>query len=83
MSLCDEHAVAISPAFGEIRGPQSIGNAWGTFFSTVSDFAFTISDVLVDGDRVVVLGKATASDRMGWFGLQATGGTIDYRLARR
>jgi predicted ester cyclase len=81
MSLYDEDAIAISPSFGEIRGRAAIAAAWERQFSAFNDFAFVISDVLLDGDRVAVLGKATATDRMGWFGIPATGGTIDYRLA--
>jgi predicted ester cyclase len=76
-----ENAIAISPVFGELKGKRAIAAAWGTWFSTFNDFGFAILDTLIDGDRVVVLGKGTLTDRMGWFGLPATGGKIEYRLA--
>ena len=76
-----ENAIAISPVFGELQGRSAIGAAWEKWYSTFSDFAFDISDILIDGDRAVILGKATSTDRLGWFGLPATGGRIDYRLA--
>src|SRR5580700_7985569 len=81
MNLYADEAVAISPVFGEVHGKRAIAAAWETLFSTFSDLALKISDVLVDGSRVIVLGKATATDRTGWLGLPATGSTIDYRLA--
>src|SRR5260370_20596233 len=74
-------AVAISPVFGEVRGREAIAATFKTMFSTLSDVRFEISDVLVDGDRIAMLGIVKTSDRSGCFGLPATGGWIDYRLA--
>ena len=73
-------AVAVSPAFGEVRGRANIVATWGKLFSTFPDMAVEVSDTLVDGDRVAVLGSVKATDRVGWFGLPATGGPISYRL---
>jgi ketosteroid isomerase-like protein len=73
-------AVAISPVFGSVRGRDAIVETWQTLFTTFSDTSVTISDVLVDGNRVAVLSTLRATDRAGLFGRPATGGTIDYRL---
>jgi len=80
MDLYVEDAVAVSPVFGEIRGRAAIAATWQTLFSTFSDIAVDVSDVLVDGDRIAVLSTVATTDRKGWFGRPATGGPISYRL---
>src|SRR5436190_2263442 len=75
-----EDAVAISPIFGEVRGRDRIGATWATLFATFADLKLDVSTVLVDADRIAVLSTVTTTDRIGWFGLPATGGTISYRL---
>lgn len=79
-SLYAEDAVAVSPAFGEIRGADAIAGTWQTLFETFDDFKAEISHILVDGDRVAVLSSVSATDRTGWFGLPPTGGPISYKL---
>ena len=75
-----EDAVAESPAFGEIRGRDRIVDSWGTLFSSFSDISVDISTVLVDGDRVAVLGTLTTSDLPAWFGRQTLDVPISYRI---
>ncbi|HEX7139175.1 MAG TPA: SpoIIE family protein phosphatase [Vicinamibacterales bacterium] len=75
-----EDAVAESPAFGEIRGREHIVDSWGTLFSSFSDISVDISTVLVDGDRVAVLGTLTTSDLPIWFGRQSLDVPISYRI---
>lgn len=75
-----EDAVAESPAFGEIRGRDRIVDSWGTLFSSFSDISVDISTVLVDGDRVAVLGNLTTSDLPSWFGRQPLDIPISYRI---
>src|SRR5580704_6494624 len=74
-------AVAISPAFGEVRGHAAIAQVWQRQFDTFDDYALKVATVLIDGDRAVILGKASATDRKGWYGLPATGGKIEYQVA--
>ncbi len=81
MKYYADGAVVVSPVFGEVSGREAIAATWVRMFSIFSDVAIEVSDVLVDGNRIAVLGKVAATDRMGWFGLPATGGAIDYRLA--
>ena len=80
MELYADDAVAISPVFGDIRGRQQIAASWQTLFEMFADLAVAVSDVLVEGDRIAVLSTITTTDRVGWFGLPATGGPIVYRL---
>src|SRR5215471_11470223 len=76
-----DEAVAISPVFGEVRGRVAIAASWSTLFSMFSDISLEIGDVLVDGDRIAMLSRVRTTDRLGWFGLPATGSAIDYRMA--
>lgn len=80
MDCYAENAIVMSPVFGEVRGRAAIGATWETTFATLPDVGIDASDVLVDGDRVAILGTFTATDRSGWFGLPATGGLINYRV---
>ena len=80
MELYAEDAVAISPVFGEMKGRAAIAATWETLFSTAAEFSVEISHLLVDRDRIAVLGSVEAIDRVGWFGRAATGGPISYRI---
>jgi uncharacterized protein (TIGR02246 family) len=79
-ALYAEDAVAVSPVFGELHGRDAIAASWGRLFETFTDLDLDISTVLVDGNRVAVLGSVATVDRVGWFGRAPTGGVINYRL---
>jgi sigma-B regulation protein RsbU (phosphoserine phosphatase) len=81
MDFYADDAVARSPVFAEVTGKAAIAATWERVFSMFPDCALDMSEVLVDGDRIGVLGTLTATDRLGWFGLPPTGGVITYRLA--
>src|SRR5271165_1536128 len=72
-------AVAGSPVFGTINGRAAIATTWQTVFSTLNDVVLEVADVLVDGDRVAVLGRIGTSVATGLFG-SAAGGAVEYRL---
>jgi len=80
MSHYAAEAVAVSPVFGEVRGRAAIAATWERLFSTFTDIQYSVSDLLVDGNRIAVLGSVTVTDRVGWFGLPPTGGLLSYRL---
>jgi sigma-B regulation protein RsbU (phosphoserine phosphatase) len=75
-----EDAVAVSPVFSELRGRDAILASWELTFATIPDVAVEASEVLVEGDRLAYLGRLTATDHNGWFGLAPTGGVITYRV---
>jgi sigma-B regulation protein RsbU (phosphoserine phosphatase) len=75
-----EDAVAESPAFGEIHGRDRIVESWGMLFTSFSNISVDISTVLVDGERVAVLGTLTTSDLPAWFGRQTLDVPISYRI---
>ena len=79
--LYADDAVALSPIFGEVRGRAAILETWRTMFTTFADLNLDIADVLVDGDRLAILGHVRTTDRLGWFGLlPPTGSPIEYRI---
>jgi uncharacterized protein (TIGR02246 family) len=75
-----DDAVSVSPVFGVVKGRTAIAATWATLFSTLADLTLDVADVLVDGDRIAVLGTVKTTDRFGWFGRPPTGGPINYRL---
>lgn len=79
MSHYKEDAVMISPMFPRVEGRAAIAENWERTFSLFPDWSVQVSDVMVDGDRLVFWGAATATDRNGWFGQPATGDRIEYR----
>jgi len=80
MACYADGAIAVSPVFGIVRGRAGIRATWNTLFTTFADLTVAVSDILVDANRVAVLSTITTTDRVGWFGLPATGGPIGYRL---
>lgn len=79
LALYHDDAVTVSPMFPWTVGRTAIGKSWDIVFSLFPDWSATVSDVLVDGDRVAFFGSAGATDRSGWFGQPATGERFDYR----
>ena len=80
MDFYTPDAVAVSPVFGEVRGRAAIAQTWEQIFLTMPDARISISDVLKDGQRIALIATMSATDRVGWFGLQPTGGQITYRV---
>ncbi|HEV2298834.1 MAG TPA: SpoIIE family protein phosphatase [Candidatus Acidoferrales bacterium] len=79
VSLYADDAVLISPVFHQVNGRAAIARNWEVIFSTYPDWSVRVADVLVDGNRLAMMGTATATDHQGWFGLPPTGGVISYR----
>lgn len=79
MALYAEDAVTVSPMYPCITGRHAIAGSWKTIFSLFPDWTVSISDVLVDGDRIAFTGIARGTDVNGWFGQPPTGEPIEYR----
>jgi uncharacterized protein (TIGR02246 family) len=75
-----DDAVALSPVFGELNGAAAIAASWQTLFAAYTDLSLEITTVLVDGNRVAVLGAVATTDRTNLFGGPPTGGPLSYRL---
>jgi serine phosphatase RsbU (regulator of sigma subunit) len=77
--LYSEDAVLTSPMFKTTRGRASIASSFEVLFASFPDWQVNVSNVLVDGDQVAALTVASATDRLGNFGLPATGEPFSYR----
>lgn len=77
--LYSDDAVLTSPMFRTTKGRASIASSFEVLFASFPDWKVNISNVLVDGDQVAALTVASATDRLGRFGLPATGEPFSYR----
>src|SRR5437016_6615296 len=60
-----DDAVMESPQFHHVTGRAAIAQTWAAVFATYPDWRVDVTDVLVDGNRLAMLGTAQASDRQG------------------
>ena len=79
LAMYADDAVVISPVAGEMRGISAIREWWKRIFFLFPDWTVKQANVLVDGERIALLGTAGATDRNGWFGLPATGEPFEYQ----
>lgn len=79
MRMYAEDAIVVSPAMSEIRGREAIEESWNSIFSSFPDWQVELTDLLVDGNRIAIMGFCRATDRNGWFGMPATGARFGYR----
>ncbi|HZQ91035.1 MAG TPA: SpoIIE family protein phosphatase [Terriglobales bacterium] len=84
MEFYADDALAVTPMLGEMRGRDAIRASWLRLFEMFPDIALTVSEMIVEGGRIAVIGQITATDKGGgWFGLAPTGGVINYRIVLR
>jgi predicted ester cyclase len=79
-ALAMDHApdgVVISPTGGVLEGRDDIERIYRVWFNAFADFAFTVEDLLVEGNRVALLGRVTGKHSGEFFGMPATGRRID------
>jgi steroid delta-isomerase-like uncharacterized protein len=77
-----EDSVVESPfTGGEARGKAAFANAYEAFFQAFPDARLTLQDVLIDGDRVILVGRLSGTDRGGFMGLTPSGRSFDIPIA--
>ena len=75
-SLAADHApdgVVLSPTGGVLEGREEIERVYRVWFTAFPDLAFGSTDVLVDGDRAVLVFTVTGTHAGDFFGLAASG----------
>ena len=75
-SLAADHApdgVVLSPTGGVLEGREDIERVYRIWFKAFPDLGFTERDVLVDGDRAVLVFTVTGTHAGDFFGLAASG----------
>src|SRR3954454_13217962 len=75
-ALAADHAadaVIISPTGGVLEGRDEIKRIYQVWFTAFPDLAFTERDLLIDGDRVVLIMSVTGTHAGDFFGFPASG----------
>lgn len=83
-ALAADHApkgVVVSPTGGVLEGRADIERVYRVWFTAFPDFVLTTEDLLIDADRVALLGRVTGSHAGEFFGMQPTHRRIDVALA--
>ena len=83
-ALAADHArdaVVISPTGGVLEGRDHIERIYRVWFTAFPDLARTATDVLIDGDRVVVVANVTGTHDGDFFGLPASGRRVEFLCA--
>jgi steroid delta-isomerase-like uncharacterized protein len=71
------HGVVISPTGGVLEGRADIERIYRVWFNAFADYVFGIEDLIIEGDRVALLGRVTGRHSGEFFGVPATGRRID------
>jgi steroid delta-isomerase-like uncharacterized protein len=78
-SLHAEDGVVETPFGGGLtRGREAIGKVYEAFFHAFPDAAMRPDELLIDGDRVVVIVRISGTDRGGFMGMHPTGRFVDF-----
>ena len=75
-ALAADHAddgIVLSPTGGVLEGRQEIERVYRVWLTAFPDLTLTISDVLIDGDRVVLILDVAATHSGEFLGLAPTG----------
>lgn len=64
-----EDGVVESLMAGTVRGRAAIGDAYRAWFTAFPDITVTTDDLVIDGDRAVLVSTVTGTDRGGVMGL--------------
>ena len=75
-------SVVESPFAGGIAtGREAIAGIYEAYFKTFADLKVMSEDILIDGDRVVVLQRISGTDTGGIMGTPPSGRTMSFRAA--
>ena len=75
-ALAADHApdgVVVSPTGGVLEGREDIERIYRTWLTAFQDLTLTVTDVLIDGDRAVLLVNIAGTHTGDFLGLAATG----------
>lgn len=76
-----ENGVVESPFGGGVaRGREAIEKVYRSFFHTFPDVTLRTDEPLIDGDRVVLVGRLSGTDGGGFLGGAPTGRPFDIPL---
>jgi len=61
-------------------GKEGVGAMFASMFAAFPDFAMTVDDTIVEGDKVVIRVRATGTHEGEFMGIPATGNRIEVPL---
>ena len=80
VALARDHrsdCIVISPTGGVLEGQADIERIYRVWFSAFPDLVFTVEDLIIDGERVALLGRVSGTHSGEFFGMAATGRRIE------
>lgn len=76
-----EDCVVETPlAGGSARGRKAVEDLYVTFFHAFPDARLQMDDLLIDGDRVMLVGRMSGTDTGGFMGVAPTGRSFEIAL---
>jgi steroid delta-isomerase-like uncharacterized protein len=72
-----EDGVVVSPTGGVLEGRADIKHIYEVWFRAFPDLTFTTEDLIVDDDRVALLGRVCGTHQGEFLGMSATGRRIE------
>jgi uncharacterized protein (TIGR02246 family) len=76
-----EHGTVVSPVGGVLEGRAEIERIYRLWFSAFPDIQLEHDEVLIDGDRVVVIARIVGTHAGDFFGLSPTGRHVEVQVA--
>ena len=76
-----ENGIVASPTGGVLEGRAEIERIYGLFFSAFPDMLMQQEELLIDGDRVVLVARLSGTHAGDFFGLAPTGRQVEVRVA--
>jgi len=83
-ALAADHSpdgVVVSPTGGVLEGREEIERIYRIWFTAFPDLELSNTDILIDGDRVVLLFTLSGTHSGDFFGLRASGRHLDATCA--
>ena len=76
-----ERGVAVSPTGGVLEGRAEIERVYRLWFTAFPDVRWRMDDIVVDGDRVVVVAQVSGTHAGDFFGVPASGRHVEVQVA--
>jgi uncharacterized protein (TIGR02246 family) len=76
-----ENGIVISPTGGVLEGRADIEAVYGMYFAAFPDMVMHRDQVLIDGDRVVLIARFRGTHSGEFFGLVPTGRQVEVQAA--
>jgi uncharacterized protein (TIGR02246 family) len=76
-----ENGTVASPVGGVLEGRDEIERIYRLWFSAFPDIRIVQDDLVIDGDRVVIVARASGTHSGDFFGLAPTGRPMEFQVA--